>query len=508
MTREEKIAKIQAAERQLKIDKIKQAEKMQAMAADEGMVADELETFGKSAADAAILGYSPQLVGLYEALTSEVPYVEARDKYAQELKMLQQMNPVSSALGTAAGIGGTLLVPGGALARAGKVGATVAKMSPVAKAALSGAAMGAAYNPGDVEGQVQPLQLPERAVGATIGGVTGGVLAKAIPYAGEQLSKAGKWATKKAREKAFEALGPNAGQVKRYAGRIEELGQEVFDKGLLKLGPASKKTLLKRAEKQSRIAGEKIGQITDDLVRLEDDIGKIDKQSIANKLRDKLVDFTESGDPLENKYFERRINAFLNSGDKAVIGAQKAQEVKSKAGNRVNWKRLLDTEGSRANRFDATLSDELGQALLNKADDAAAAGANISKKALQEARNSYRNLAPIKEILETSAAKQTANLGLTALGNTIPSVLGGSLGYGVGDEYGAGLGTVAGATLGMLNRRYGAATAAQLARAAAPALQRMGAGVGALGGALPVGLMSTQVNPLTGYESLLERRSK
>ncbi len=121
-----------------------------------------IESFGQ----AATAGYLPQLqAGVSQAIPSpsqsvdeklrqqgfqinqpEDSYISNRDRFIQRGKQLSEENPEASLAGTAAGIGASMLVPGGA---AGGIG----------KAALRGAAQGALYNPGDEEGKVDALQL-------------------------------------------------------------------------------------------------------------------------------------------------------------------------------------------------------------------------------------------------------------------------------------------------------------------------------------------------------------
>lgn len=137
-----------------------------------------LEAFGQS----ATAGYLPQLqAGASQLVPNpskstdeklraqgfqinqpEDGYVANRDQFINRGKQLEEENPEASLAGTAAGIGASMMVPGGAIGGIGK-------------SALRGAIQGAAYNPGDVEGKIDPLQLEDRAINAAQGGALGGV---------------------------------------------------------------------------------------------------------------------------------------------------------------------------------------------------------------------------------------------------------------------------------------------------------------------------------------------
>lgn len=143
----------------------------------------DFETFGKSAADALSLGYSPQIVAKYQELVNDKDYLTERDAYSKDLKELKDANPVASGLGTGAGILGSIIVPGGAVAK----GAGLA--AKVGRGALAGAGMAGLANPGDVEGIIDTLQLGERGKNAAIGGAVGALSAGALHGGGKLLNK-------------------------------------------------------------------------------------------------------------------------------------------------------------------------------------------------------------------------------------------------------------------------------------------------------------------------------
>ncbi len=139
-----------------------------------------LEGFG----DTATMGYLPHLqalaskplYGALNALTGQsvepMDYVQERDMNIARQKGLSESNPGSSLAGKGLGIAATTMLP------AGKLAAFLAPKS-VAGAAALGATQGAIYNPGDKQGEVDPLQLEERAGNAAVGGLAGGALGTA-----------------------------------------------------------------------------------------------------------------------------------------------------------------------------------------------------------------------------------------------------------------------------------------------------------------------------------------
>lgn len=145
-----------------------------------------LEGFGET----ATLGYLPQIQAGIEkilpnptadadaklkAMGIDVPeqsYVQMRDENIARQGQLAKQNPGASMAGKGAGIVASMAMP-----------LPGAAMGKVARSALQGGITGAAYNPGDVKGEVNPLQLEERAPNAALGtlfGTAGGLAGKGI----------------------------------------------------------------------------------------------------------------------------------------------------------------------------------------------------------------------------------------------------------------------------------------------------------------------------------------
>lgn len=94
----------------------------------------------------------------------EHTYVQERDANIARQQQEESEHPIAATAGKAAGIAATSMLPGVSAAKgAGFLARTGA-------AAANGALQGAAYNPGDEKGVVDPLQAKDRAINAGIGG--------------------------------------------------------------------------------------------------------------------------------------------------------------------------------------------------------------------------------------------------------------------------------------------------------------------------------------------------
>lgn len=116
-----------------------------------------------------LLGYLPQAKGAIGALTGK-DYTKARDEAITEMELEKQKFPEDVKGAELAG----MIAPTGTVLRGAK-----GLIGMIGR----GAALGAAINPGDVEGQVDPIQAEERGMGAVKGGLIAGALgAAAVPF--------------------------------------------------------------------------------------------------------------------------------------------------------------------------------------------------------------------------------------------------------------------------------------------------------------------------------------
>lgn len=205
-----------------------------------GMAA--LEHYG----DAALMGSLPQVQAAVEPATNKLfdlitgnkvsqmpldPYVKRRDENIARLALQEKEHPTASTAGTVGGIVGNAIITGKMLP-AVPVKADIGEK--LARAALIGGAYGAANNPGDVEGVVDPIQAEKRLSGSILGGLLGFGTQGLIEGSGavRGLHKGFKDAAEK---RAFAATGANASDYKaaNAQGRVNSIGRTLLDEGVV-----------------------------------------------------------------------------------------------------------------------------------------------------------------------------------------------------------------------------------------------------------------------------------
>jgi hypothetical protein len=201
-------------------------------------VAAEEDTSLASKVDSALtgiakfgtLGYAPQLagaigsaagtVGLADTLGFSDPnigYTQARDEYAKDQDAQYDKNPNSYGAGAVAGsvVSG---LAGGAVTAAKTAG------QAIAQGAKAGALWGAIANPGDKEGEINPVQLSDRLINGGIGSLTGGLASGAFQAVGSQLSRLSETEAAKQVGKMFSKY---YGKIKPDASEIQSITKNV-----------------------------------------------------------------------------------------------------------------------------------------------------------------------------------------------------------------------------------------------------------------------------------------
>jgi hypothetical protein len=217
------------------------------------------QTALESAADTAMLGYLPHAqAGLSKLIDPSISYTAERDSNIKRLAVQRAENPKSAMLGTGLGVGASLLLPAGAIAK----GAGVA--GKLAQGAKMGAIYGGLANPGDTEGDISPLQLEARGKNAAVGAGLGAGTAGLAELIGAGASKASGYLKGKAEEKAVKSFGGNAEYRKLHEkGLVNQLGRSALDEGVVT--PFSTPSRLEgRAETLKEKAGERVGRILDE----------------------------------------------------------------------------------------------------------------------------------------------------------------------------------------------------------------------------------------------------
>ena len=253
-----------------------------------------LEHFG----NAASLGYLPQIQAAAEPIVTKAldlvtgnnaydnlpSYVERRDENIARLKQQEQDFPKASLAGTVGGgiAGGVALTPlmsllpgytalAGAKAAkdAGLMGKTGALALRTLGAMEGGAATGAVMNPGDIQGEVNPIQAGERGTTSALGAM----IAAPLHLGSEGVMAGGKYLGNKlsdlAENKAARALGFTKGMIKRMYNnlgpaqakdKLQEVGRAALDEGIVTplAGPGK---MAERSVVAEDAAGSKIGEL-------------------------------------------------------------------------------------------------------------------------------------------------------------------------------------------------------------------------------------------------------
>lgn len=344
-------------------------EEMAALESAQGKDEGSFLTAVDRASDVMTGGYLPQIeAGLEQLIPGSKPYTQRRDELIKTLKKSQESNPIASAVGTGAGVIGSMLaLPG---MGAAKAATTLPKLAGQAlKSVGIGAGMVAAQNPGDVEGVVDPLQLEERGINLVDTAST--PMGKAMLAAPALVPMLGYGAQKLAgripvaEKMAYMATGPTSGQVKgdlstspEAAEKIQELGQYVLDKGYV---PGGVDDIYFRSKEKLKEYGKQIGEIyhsTKPKVELflSSNIGKVsdyfDNTFDLNKSNEMLQDISKglSGSPnrpqviskIEN-YLSDIANDFGDQfGSFSTPDLEQLHKLKTRLGQSISWSKTND----------------------------------------------------------------------------------------------------------------------------------------------------------------------
>lgn len=314
----------------------------------------------------------------YENLPKLNSYVDTRDYASKAAAQLKEENPKAAIAGM---VGGALL-PIGAAATSlrGLKGAALAR--GIGKAGLTGGAMSAAYNPGDVKGEITPFQPAERLQNAAVGGG----LSMLLGAGGAALSAAAPQVKGAANSLAARALGRGTKKLKTRIGDkgLEEMGDAALKNGVIGWIPRGIKKINERSRAFLDKAGKQIGAVMDDIDEVEKvarsdgfKVG-ISKSKIADKVKSEVIG--EFDDPQYIKEVERRLGRFMERGADDLIPTKALHGVKSEIGNSMRakgvWDRVKMKTTNQEDRFYLALYDTLDDAIL----DASNGAAKISNK--------------------------------------------------------------------------------------------------------------------------------
>lgn len=282
-----------------------------------------------------------QLKASGATLPDSPSYVEARDRALQQQEQLRKAHPVATAAGSVGGTIATTPIMGAGLKALG-IGGNALKATVAA-----GALQGGLYNPGDVAGEISPLQVSERAKGAAIGA--------AIPIAMKGIGTGLKYGAGRVMESAtgtptgkglgVEQLeqglyGFKSGMQKQIPGKIQQAEQglmkELSDIPVSELPPAKvMETLVKYKSQLVSQDGKPLPGAENALKMIESLQNKLMNNKLSatdlrntKKIMGEAVNW-ESADP----GLKGRISKDLNAAIKDDIIAQAEQVHPQKAKN-------------------------------------------------------------------------------------------------------------------------------------------------------------------------------
>lgn len=374
-------------------------------------------------------------------------YQQIRDEKIAQFEEGSKANPVASAVGSGAGmVGSALSIP------AKMFGATNTLGQAVKAGARAGAAYGALSNPGDVAGEVSPLQLGERGFNAVTGAALGGVGGAAGDILGKTIQKAPQMISDKASDMAARALGRGTQDLKQRIGDkgVRAMGRKALDEGVIGAIPKSAQGIDDAVNSLRQGVGKNIGKIIDKVDEAERSLANtqatgVDKQSIVDKVKAELIDEDLFQDPAYVLKIEDRLAKFMTrGGDSPSIGTKGAQDIKTKL--------FKSMEKSGANkRFkmgQATENDMLDRAVYDALDDGIIESVSKVAPAMPgEATNiadlykQYAQLKQMQNVTSKEVARSNTN-NIFSLGSMIGAA--GSLARGGIGEAAATLGGIEG----------------------------------------------------------------
>lgn len=419
-------------------------------------------------------------------------YLEARDRNIKRQELQGKEHPYWKGVGTVGGIvaGGATT---GALGRLAGLGKTATALGRFKDAAKIGAVMGAVSNPGDKEGEINPLQLEDRLKSAGIGAGVGMASELASEAIGFGSKKASQYFRNKAEQKAFNALGPDLRAVRQNMSKrdVQKIGRTLLDSGAIK-SRASREKMFGLIKMAKEAKGKELESVINELGKMQDDLfaakpglvkygtridgvkSGIDRKRIAQSLRDDLISpHLDIPDMLsQNAKVEKLIKEFENGGDE-LLSILHGEDLKKAVGKQIKWDRLPGT--------DIPLKEQVRRSLYSKlrqgTEDAAAymddLAGNSKGSRFKSVKSQFGNLKEAEKIIEKRLARDTANR-LLSPSDYFTGGIGAAAGFASGGSIEDKVKNAAiGASLGLVNklgRNYGNQITAKMYESAANAL--------------------------------------
>lgn len=449
-----------------------------------------LQGFGEG----ATLGYLPQLQAAGEQvidfftpepesdrllkeqgfkLPEEPGYIESRDAFIQRGQQLQDEAPVAFGVGQVAG----------GLAATAPLGAAVTMKG----AAVTGAAYGALQNPGDIEGELSPLQLDKRIKNTAYGALTG-LLAqggvKAIAKASQAIRSAPGAIKTLAEARAAKATGMIYKDIKKMHSpeQARAIGRVLLDKKLIHAGEdvadVAKKTFIERQN-----IGNQVGELFSDADKILLKSSKTATGTTAkvlNKSRINLSDFAKSHARVLKRRLRGRVGATdaqssLNKmleeiGDSGNnVGLRKLHEIRQSIDKQINWGKATKDLPLVQQELKVIRKqlDNMAKARF-RAVDRLAGGKRVAQ--LNKINKEYSAMATANDIAQDHAKRLLGNRFL-GMSEQIGGGAGATIGTMVGGPAGGVVGGMAGIGMARFARQYGSPIVAKTADRVAKMLE-------------------------------------
>lgn len=453
-----------------------------------------LESFG----NAATMGYLPHIQAgsqpIFDALGDllngtnvsgeDYDYIKERDQNIDRQNSLSKQYPEESLYGTILGTAASAIPMTNVISKIKPIGNLMkGKTLPqrVAGAAAAGAVQGAAHNPGDIKGELSPLQLPERATNALVSGA----IAAPLHYGAEKFLPKAKQGAKylkgKAEELAFRGLGPFQRQADQNSHRINQIGRTALDEGVIVFPPTSAAGVADRAGEALVRSGQNLDKIIDELLLLE----KQTKGRFSSGSKKRLTDYLKAkllvksdvpGIQENNRFFSQMIDDLYDSMGR--MNFEKIRKMKIEVGGAsdkngrrigglINWDRLKSADIPIKEQFYRVLYDALKTSEEAGADALEQAWHGANSTRFLDAKSNYGDLKAAQKIATKRSSAQKANqiMGLkSAVFGAGGASAGAYIGHKIGGEHfgtegailGGALGTGGGAIANYLAKNYGA----------------------------------------------------
>jgi hypothetical protein len=349
---------------------------------------DTLTAIASGFNDGSTFGYGANVAA---AMTDPLNYVKTRDALQKQNDDFDRTNVLARATGkTIGGLASAAALPFSKMAQGANYLGRLAGITADSYAA------GAIQNPGNVQGQITPLQFNQRldnaSESAKYGLMLGGGIDGALSVKRQMpaiKNKIGNSLKSKAEALAENATGATGAQSSKFE---EGAGRQLLDRGLVKFGDNAE-NIAKRVGDAQDDAGK---AISDALEKLDQQGVTASVDNVVKELETKVFDLNKSSGnekligqiqkEIDNLYGRAQSNTPVSLGEQSKRNFQ----------GRTNYKNpdLIDQQSS------AYVAD----AFKNEVESAALAGNNQLGTLFKEGKETYKLLEPVREAAEKRAA--------------------------------------------------------------------------------------------------------